>query len=120
MRYIFTLLACGLAVFSCAKRPDAIVPADVPMAAYSNLNCQALAREYLKEQASLSAVSKQQHDASTGDAVGVPMSSTFGGDKEGKVSLTKGKVNAIEANMKARGCNVPATVKTSSPMGTPK
>lgn len=125
MRYIFTLLACGLAVSSCAKRPDAIVPVDMPMAAYSNLDCQALAREFINEHASLSAVSKQQHDAATGDAVGVflvgvPMSSTFGGDKEGQVAVAKGKVNAIEANMKAKGCNVPATVKTSSPKGTSK
>lgn len=112
----FTLLACGLAVSSCAKRPDAIVPVDVSMAAYSNLDCQALAREYLKEQASLSAVSKQQHDAATGDAVGVflvgvPMLSTFGGDKEGQVAVAKGKVNAIEASMKAKSCNAPATSK---------
>ncbi|WP_110760703.1 hypothetical protein [Rhizobium sp. UGM030330-04] len=125
MRYILLFLACGLAVSSCAKRPDAIVPVDVPMAAYSNLDCQALAREYLKEQASLSAVSKQQHDAATGDAVGVflvgvPMSSTFGGDKEGQVAVAKGKVNAIEANMKAKGCNVPAAVKASASKGTPK
>jgi len=116
MRYILPVLAFGLAVSSCAKRPDAIVPVDVPMAAYSNLDCQALAREYLKEQASLSAVSKQQHDAATGDAVGVflvgvPMSSTFGGDKEGQVAVAKGKVNAIEANMKAKSCNAPATSK---------
>lgn len=116
MRYILPVLAFGLAVSLCAKRPDAIVPVDVPMAAYSNLDCQALAREYLKEQASLSAVSKQQHDAATGDAVGVflvgvPMSSTFGGDKEGQVAVAKGKVNAIEANMKAKSCNAPATSK---------
>ncbi|OAE40685.1 hypothetical protein A7J57_10525 [Agrobacterium tumefaciens] len=83
------------------------------MAAYSNLDCQALARDFITEQASLSAVSKQQHDAATGDAVGVflvgvPMSSTFGGDKEGQVAVAKGKVNAIEANLKAKGCGVPA------------
>ncbi|AVH44028.1 hypothetical protein G6L60_19860 [Agrobacterium tumefaciens] len=92
------------------------------MAAYSNLDCPALASEYLKEQASLTAVSKQQHDAATGDAVGVflvgvPMSSTFGGDKEGQVAVAKGKVNAIEANMKAKGCNVPAVTKTASAKG---
>ena len=125
MRYILSLLACGLAVSSCAKRPDAIVPVDMPMAAYSNLDCSALAREYIQEQASLSAVSKQQHDAATGDAVGVflvgvPMSSTFGGDKEGQVAVSKGKVNAIEANLKAKGCNVPAVPKTTSAKGASK
>jgi len=107
MRYTLLLLACGLAVSSCAKRPDAIVPVDVPMAAYSNLDCQALAREY------------QQHDAATGDAVGVflvgvPMSSTFGGDKEGQVAVAKGKVNAIEANLKTKGCGVPVAKNATS------
>lgn len=95
------------------------------MAAYSNLDCQALAREYLKEQASLSAVSKQQHDAATGDAVGVflvgvPMSSTFGGDKEGQVAVAKGKVNAIEANMKAKGCSAAAVTKAAGAKGASK
>lgn len=114
-RLIFTLAAV-LALSACAKRPDAIVPVDIPMAAYSNLDCQALAREYVTEQANLSAVSKQQNDAATGDAVGVfliaaPMSSVLGGDKEGQVAVSKGKVNAIEANLRSKGCGVPATTK---------
>jgi len=122
MRYILPLLACGLAVSSCAKRPDAIVPVYVPMAAYSNLDCPALAREYLNEQSSLTAISKQQHDAATGDAVGVflvgvPMSSTFGGDKEGQVAVAKGKVHAVEANMKAKGCNTPTVAKAAGAKG---
>ncbi|MEJ8307420.1 hypothetical protein [Agrobacterium larrymoorei] len=119
MKKILTLLVSGLAVAACAKRPDAIVPVDVPMAAYSNMDCQALAQEYLKEQTALSAVSKQQNDAATGDAfgvflVGVPMSSTFGGDKEGQVAITKGKVNAIEANLRSKGCNIPVVTKPGS------
>lgn len=68
--------------------------------------------------AALSAVSKQQQDAATGDAmgiflVGVPVSSTFGGDKEGQVAVSKGKVNAIEANLNSKGCNIPAATKSS-------
>lgn len=119
MKKIVTLLVAGLALTACAKRPDAIVPVDVPMAAYSNMDCQALAQEYLKEQNALFAVSKQQNDAATGDAfgvflIGVPMSSTFGGDKEGQVAVTKGKVNAIEANVRSKGCNVPAYTKPGS------
>ncbi len=112
-------LAVVLAATSCAKRPDAIVPVDIPMAAYSNLDCQTLAREYFTEQANLSAVSKQQNDAATGDAVGVfliaaPMSSVLGGDKEGQVAVSKGKVNAIEANLRSKGCGVPATPRPAS------
>ncbi len=102
-------LAVVLAVAGCAKRPDAIVPADIPMAAYSGSACPALAQELIKEQTNLAAVSKQQDQAATGDAVGVfllgvPMSSTFGGDKEGQVAVAKGKVNAIEMAMKSKGC----------------
>ncbi|WEX91780.1 hypothetical protein PZN02_006102 (plasmid) [Sinorhizobium garamanticum] len=109
MKIRYVLLASTLAVASCAKRPDAIVPVDIPMAAYSNQSCEGLAQELLKEQANLAAVSKQQNQAATGDAVGVflvgvPMSSTFGGDKEGQVAVSKGKVNAIESSIKSKGC----------------
>ncbi|QFI65240.1 hypothetical protein EKH55_0366 [Sinorhizobium alkalisoli] len=102
-------LAATLAISSCAKRPDAIVPVDIPMAAYSNQSCAGLAQELLKEQANLAAVSKQQNQAATGDAIGVfligvPASSTFGGDKEGQVAVSKGKVNAIESTIKSKGC----------------
>lgn len=93
----------------CAKRPDAIVPVDIPMAAYTNLGCQSLAQEMVKEQANLASLSKQQNQAATGDAVGVfllgvPASSTFGGDKEGQVAVSKGKVNAIESATRSKGC----------------
>lgn len=109
MKIRLVVLASTLAVASCAKRPDAIVPVDIPMAAYSNQSCQGLAQELMKEQANLAAVSKQQNQAATGDAigvflVGVPASSTFGGDKEGQVAVSKGKVNAIEGSIKAKGC----------------
>lgn len=106
---ILVSVAVAAAVTGCAKRPDAIVPVDIPMAAYSNLDCGSLRKELAVEQAKLSAVSKQQHDAATGDAVGVflvglPMSSTFGGDKEGEVAVAKGKVVSIENVMKAKAC----------------
>lgn len=106
---IVLTLALGLVVTACAKRPDAIVPVDIPMAAYTNLNCQGLAHELIKERANLASLSKQQNSAATGDAfgvflIGVPASSTFGGDKEGQVAVSKGKVNAIESAAKSKGC----------------
>ncbi|UJW77673.1 hypothetical protein [Rhizobium sp. SL42] len=106
----FVLAATVLAAASgCAKRPDAIVPVDIPMAAYSNMSCQQLGQEMVKEQQALAAVSKAQNDAATGDAfgvflIGVPMSSTFGGDKEGQVAVSKGKVQAIENSLRGKGC----------------
>ncbi|EJK82897.1 hypothetical protein G6M87_03905 [Rhizobium rhizogenes] len=98
-----------LPLAACAKRPDAIVPTDIPMAAYSNLNCPELTTELLKEQNNLASLSKQQNSAATGDAVGVfligvPASSLTGGDKEGVISVSKGKVLAIQNTMKAKGC----------------
>jgi len=81
-------LSLSVGTVACAKRPDAIVPVDIPIAAYTNLSCQALASELVKERSTLASLSKQQNEAATGDAVGVfligvPASSTFGGDKEG-------------------------------------
>lgn len=112
MKTKIMMLALALAVSACAKRPDAIVPADIPMAAYTHFSCDQLAQEYLKEQTNLATVSKAQSDAATGDAVGVflvgvPMSSTFGGDKEGQVAVAKGKVQAIQSAMTSKSCNIP-------------
>jgi hypothetical protein len=89
-------------------------PADIPMAAYTNFSCEQLEQEMIKEQTALSAISKAQNDVATGDAVGVfligvPMSSTFGGDKEGQVSVAKGKVQAIQSAMMSKGCNTAPT-----------
>ncbi|WLS03117.1 hypothetical protein [Shinella oryzae] len=107
-RHLVVALAAA-SITSCAKRPDAIVPADIPMAAYTGQSCASLSTELAKEKAALHAVSKQQNDAASGDAfgvflIGVPMSSTFGGDKEGQVAVAKGKVQAIENAMKSKGC----------------
>jgi hypothetical protein len=120
MRAYILLPAVVLAISSCAKRPDAIVPADIPMAAYTNYSCEQLGQEMIKEQAALSAISKAQNDAATGDAVGVfligvPMSSTFGGDKEGQVSVAKGKVQAIQSAMMSKGCNTAPTPSKPAP-----
>lgn len=126
MRAYFVVPALALAISSCAKRPDAIVPADIPMAAYTNLTCEQLGQEMIKEQTALSAVSKAQNDAATGDAfgvflIGVPMSSTFGGDKEGQVSVAKGKVQAIQSAMMSKGCNTaPAPTKPAGTKPAPK
>ncbi len=103
------VLIAAAALTACAKRPDAIVPVDIPMAAYTNQTCEQLGREMLKEQQALAAVSKAQTDAANGDAfgvflIGVPVGSVAGGDKEGQVAVAKGKVQAIDSAMKSKGC----------------
>lgn len=100
---------CLAALSGCAKRPDAIVPVDIPIAAYANLDCKQIADEIVKENGNLAALSKAQNDAATGDAVGVfligvPMSSVVGGDKEGQIAVTKGKVLSLDSASKAKGC----------------
>lgn len=107
-RKIFAVLAL-LPLAACAKRPDAIVPVDIPMAAYASESCPDLARELVAEQGKLAASSKQQNNAANGDAfgvflIGVPMSSLTGGDKEGEISVQKGKVLSIQNTMKSKGC----------------
>jgi hypothetical protein len=82
------LIFCAVALVAlggCAKRPSAIVPADIPMAAYTNLPCEQLAQEQVKEQTALAALSKAQNDAANGDAfgvflIGVPVGSVVGAD----------------------------------------
>ena len=103
------IILTAAALSSCAKRPDAIVPVDIPIAAYSNQSCQQLGQEMLKEQQNLAALSKAQNDAANGDAfgvflIGVPVGSVAGGDKEGQVAVAKGKVQAIDSTMKSKGC----------------
>jgi hypothetical protein len=99
-----------VAMTGCAKRPDAIVPVDIPMAAYSNLDCKRIAAETIAENEKLASLSKSQNSAATGDAlgvflVGVPVSSVTGGDKEGMIAVSKGKVQALQNASMAKGCN---------------
>jgi hypothetical protein len=116
------LIFCAVvlvALGGCAKRPSAIVPVDIPMAAYTNLSCEQLAQEQVKEQTSLAAVSKAQNDAANGDAfgvflIGIPVGSVVGADKEGDVAVSKGKVQAIQSAMMSKGCNAPAAVQPAA------
>jgi len=106
------IVACSVAMLvftGCAKRPGAIAPANIPVSAYSNESCEALAQELIQEQKTLAALSKAQHSAATGDAVGVflvavPIGSLVGADKEGDIAVSKGKVNAMELAIKQKGC----------------
>jgi len=96
----------------CAKNPDAIAPISMPVNAYAGLSCDQLAVEHRRSAAALAAVSQQQKQAATGDAVGVfligvPVSSLSGGDKEGLVAQHKGEIVAIEGAMRAQRCAAP-------------
>jgi hypothetical protein len=107
---IFAAAAACLVASGCAKRPDAIVATDIPMAAYINMTCSGIAEAIINENGNLAALSKQQNSAANKDMlgvalIGVPASSTFGGDKEGIIANSKGKLNAMEAASKNKGCS---------------
>lgn len=90
---------------ACAQRPDAIAP--VSMAgAFDKISCRQASELLNAERVKLAALSKQQNDAATGDAIGVfligvPMSSVGGGDKAGEIATSKGKIVAFENRLQA-------------------
>lgn len=99
---------------ACAKRPDAIAPIAVSDAGFMAMDCQALAQELRVEREKLAALTRQQNDAATGDAVGVfligvPTASVFGGDKEGNLAVSKGTVLAMENAERAKNCGAAPT-----------
>ena len=98
-----------IAIAGCAKRPDAIVPVAYPIEAYSNYSCDQLNAALSNEERVLVEQSKAQNQAANGDAmgvflIGVPTSSLTGGDQEGNISVTKGKVQTIRAALASKGC----------------
>jgi hypothetical protein len=100
------LLAAG-----CAKRPDAIAPVAINENVFSMMSCEQIAVELAAERNKLAALSAQQNQAATGDAVGVfligvPASSAFGGDKEGELAVSKGMALAMENAQRAKACAV--------------
>lgn len=107
------LAVAAFALAACAKNPDAIAPIAMPVNAYFGLTCDQLVTEHQRSSAALAAVSQQQKQAATGEAVGVfligvPVSSLSGGDKEGLVAQHKGELVAIEGAMRSQHCTLPA------------
>lgn len=108
MKQVVFVSAIVLVVAGCAKRPDAIAPTAIPMEYYTG-NCDVLENQLVAEKENLGELSKQQTNAATGDVwgvflIGVPIYTAFGGDKAGKVSISKGKIIAIESAMRKRKC----------------
>lgn len=99
---ILTLLILPL-LAACAKGPDAIVPVAMGPA-FQSTSCGQARAMLDAERSQLAALSETQRGAQMGDAfgvflLGVPMSSLSGGDKEGAIAASKGKVLALESRM---------------------
>jgi hypothetical protein len=98
-----------LVLAGCARRPDSIAPAHIPFEAYSSMDCAQINSLLVSERQILASLEVQQNSAATGDAVGVfligvPISSLSGGDQEGNIAVSKGKVQALEAAQLQNRC----------------
>ncbi|MCV0427173.1 MAG: hypothetical protein K5905_17060 [Roseibium sp.] len=106
---VATVSVAFLSLTACAKGPDAIKPASIPLAAYTGQSCSNLSKELVLEKDRLEDLEDAQRSAQAGDAfgvflIGIPISSATGGDKEGDLSVSKGKVQSIELAMKSKNC----------------
>ncbi|MEP2978001.1 MAG: hypothetical protein ABJO86_00860 [Lentilitoribacter sp.] len=111
IKIVFSSLMVALLFSGCAKRPNAVVPANLPSQTYANYNCKQLNELLLKEQANEKALSSKQRGAADADAIGVflvglPISGALGGDVEGELSVAKGKVLSIQSQRIAKQCGI--------------
>ena len=99
--------ACVVALFSllviagCASRASSIAPVAIPSANYEGMSCDETKVALEQKKAKKNALTTQQNNAATGDAIGVflvllPVGSIFGADKEGELAQAKGEVLALE------------------------
>jgi hypothetical protein len=95
------LAVAGLA--ACAQSPGSIAPVSMGNA-YAGLSCTDARTMLDQERQTLAALESAQQGAVVGDAIGVfllalPVSSLTGGDREGEIATSKGKVVALEARL---------------------
>ncbi len=98
----------ALLISACAKDPEQIAAVDVG-ADYSRFSCKQLVTEKTKITQDLANLSAKQKSAANGDAwgvflLGLPLSSMSGGDQEALIAVAKGKVQAIDRQIVAKGC----------------
>lgn len=98
-----------LIVAGCAKSPDQVKALPLSDLEFQNMSCDQLKSVNDQVALDLQTLTKAQQDAATGDAVGVvllgmPVSSTFGQDRETQLAYTKGKQEAITRVLATNGC----------------
>ena len=95
------LLAASLA--ACSPLPDAIAPAPMPGLA-DGLSCSVASSRLATERARYAELAQLQRNAATADAIGVfiafvPLGNLTGGNKEGLIAESKGKIAAYGARL---------------------
>lgn len=106
-----SILPLALVLTACASAPEDIAPINVSINQYAGLSCSQLIGEKAQLDAGLVALSAQQRNAQTGDAMGVfllglPISSMTGSDKETEIAYTKGKQLAVGQQLQIKRCSV--------------
>ena len=107
MKYL--LFPALLFAAACAKQPDQISAADIGPNPYMGFSCNGLSKEELGLTQNLANLSAAQKSAANADAVGVvllglPLSSMSGNDKETAISITKGRLQAVETARASKTC----------------
>lgn len=107
MKTLIAVSAAALSLAACAKSPDSIAPVSMGNA-FAGLPCAQAAADLNAERTTLAALEGKQRGAVAGDAVGVfligvPVSSLTGGNVEGQIAASKGKVISLESRMKSCG-----------------
>lgn len=102
MKIAITAIAV-LTIAACAKSPDSIAPVSMGNS-FSELSCQSASTYLSAERRTLAELEDKQRGAATGDAIGVfmiglPVSSMTGGDVEGDIATSKGKILSLEARL---------------------
>ncbi|MFG5384449.1 hypothetical protein [Yoonia sp. R2-816] len=100
MKKSVLLVLVAIALAACAKRPDAIAPVSMGNA-FSSVSCNQARTMLNTERSQLATFSAAQNTAANNDAlgvflIGVPMGSVSGGDNEGNIAASKGKILALE------------------------
>ena len=90
-------------LIACAQSPGSIAPVSMGNA-FANISCAEAGTMLEQERQTLAALESAQQGAVIGDALGVfllalPVSSLTGGDREGEIATSKGKVVALEARL---------------------
>jgi len=103
MKIQLTALTAAI-LAGCAQSPDAIAPIALGNA-YAASPCSSARAMLATETATLTSLSAEQRNAVTGDAIGValtgiPLSSLTGGDREGKIATSKGKILSLEQRLR--------------------
>lgn len=98
-----TMMIGALLLSACASSPGSIAPTSMGNA-FASLSCGEANQMLVTEQNNLVALTKAQNTAVAVDAIGVlfvlvPVSSLTGGDREGDIAASKGKVVALQARL---------------------